>query len=279
MKIRLLPAEATLLAGFIGLLALAVFAPPLAQSASHHAFADGRAFGGIPHAMDVLSNLPFVAWGLAGLACLRRGPQPQVPTAWGRHAALFFTGLLVTAAGSTWYHLRPDDAGLLIDRLGMVLAFAGLLGLAVGDRISDRAGRAMAGAVLLLGPLAAFIWAWSGNVLPWAVVQFGGMLLACLLALRAPVHAGLAVRLGMVVAIYGLAKLFELADHAIFDATGGLVSGHSLKHVAAACAAWPVLSAMSAIRVAAVNRRPRAGHNRTQSGGGAGRAMKPVTHV
>lgn len=276
MKPTLLPSETALLAGFLGLLALALFGPHLAQAANHHAFADGRAFAGVPYAMDVLSNLPFVAWGVAGLALLRRMPSLECLAAQRATAALFFTGLLVTAAGSTWYHLRPDDAGLLIDRLGMVVAFAGLLGLAVADRISARAGMGTALAVLLLGPLAAFVWAWSGNVLPWAVVQFGGMLLVCLLALCAPLESGLTVRLGMVVAIYAAAKLFEMADHPIFDVTGGYISGHSLKHLAAAFAAWPVVSAL---RVAALNAAAGTGHNRTQSGGGAGLAMKPASHV
>jgi hypothetical protein len=35
-----------------------------------------------------------------------------------------------------------------------------------------------------------------------------------------------------------------LGDHAVFDITQGYLSGHTLKHVAAAMAAWPVLSLM-----------------------------------
>ena len=43
------------------------------------------------------------------------------------------------------------------------------------------------------------------------------------------------------IALYALAKLLELGDEAVFRATGDWVSGHSLKHVAAACAALPIL--------------------------------------
>jgi mono/diheme cytochrome c family protein len=46
-----------------------------------------------------------------------------------------------------------------------------------------------------------------------------------------------------------LAKLFEGADHAVFEATGQWVSGHSLKHLLAAGAALPVLAA-GAVRTA-----------------------------
>lgn len=70
---------------------------------------------------------------------------------------------------------------LLWDRLGMVLPFAGLLGLAGASRVSARAGAAAAGTVLLAGPLAVLWWSHSGN-LPWAVVQLGGMLVVLALA-------------------------------------------------------------------------------------------------
>lgn len=55
---------------------------------------------------------------------------------------------------------------------------------------------------------------------------------------------GLALHLGVVVLLYALAKLLEAADHSVFEATGGWVSGHSLKHVLAVGAAWPVLTAL-----------------------------------
>ncbi|HNW03254.1 MAG TPA: hypothetical protein PKH04_14360, partial [Burkholderiaceae bacterium] len=136
------------------------------------------------------------------------------------------------------------NASLLVDRLGMVVAFAGLLGLAAADRVSARAGVATACVVLLLGALAVRVWALSGNLLPWVVLQAGGLVLMLLLA-RCKVIAGAwGIRLGAVVAVYIVAKLLELGDHLVFDATAGLVSGHSLKHMVAALVAWPVISAM-----------------------------------
>ncbi len=274
MKSSLQPSESVLLAACAALLALAVFGPSLAQPASQHAFADHSTWLGIPHAMDVLSNLPFLAWGLAGLIAVKRIPALAVSGAQRATAALFFAGLLVTAAASSWYHLRPDDAGLLLDRGGMALAFAGLLGLAVADRISGRAGLAVAGGVLVLGPVSAGVWAATGNVLPWAVVQFGGMLLVCVLALRRPADGALGLRLGMVIGIYALAKLLELADHQVLEATSGIVSGHSLKHIAAAFAAWPVMNALERMR--------RARHNAIQTGRAvreAGRIAQPARHA
>lgn len=241
-------AEAGLLLGVAALLALALFGPMLPASAHQHTLADQRALWGIPCALDVLSNLPFAIAGLWGLVTLRRVAPGMLDAPSRALASLFFAGLVCTAAGSALYHWQPQDAGLLWDRLGMVLPFAGLLGLAAASRVSARAGAAAAGTVLLAGPLAVLWWSHSGNLLPWAVVQLGGMLVVLALACLPRRDGALALHLGAVMALYALAKLFEAADHAVFEATGQAVSGHSLKHVLAAAAAWPVLAALAALR-------------------------------
>ena len=240
--------EETLLLVLLGLLIGAIFGPTITQPAHQHAFADQRMWAGVPFAMDVLSNLSFAAWGVAGLMCLlglaQRIERAKLNT---EHAlaAVFFAGLVGTAAASSWYHLQPNDAGLGVDRLGMVIAFAGLMGLAIAGRISHRAGAWAAGAVLLLGPLSVWFWLASGNVLPWLVIQFGGMGLMLWIAAMKPLSGAFAVRWGAVVAIYAVAKLLELADHQIYDLTSHIVSGHSLKHLVASFAAWPIMVVLS----------------------------------
>ena len=243
---RCTPAEAGLLWAALALLVLAVFGPVLPASPHQHGFADQRTLWGLPCALDVLSNLPFAlagAWGLVLLLRLRGGALDAATRAM---ASLFCVGLMCTAVGSTWYHGRPDDAGLLWDRLGMAVAFAGLLGLAAASRVSGRAGWAMAAAVLVAGPLAVVAWARTGNLLPWAVVQLGGMLVVVALACLHRRAGALALNLSAVIVWYGAAKLCEAADHAVFAATGQWVSGHTLKHLSAAAAALPVLAALHA---------------------------------
>ena len=235
--------EAYLLATVLAALALAVWGPNVAQQDHYHAFADQRTWLGLPCAMDVLSNLPFAVagvWGLMVVGC-QRG------VAWDARwalAAVFFAGLLVTAVGSSVYHWQPDNWGLAWDRVGMVGAFAGLLGMAAADRISVRSGMWIAGVVLVAGPLAVVVWYASANLMPWVVVQGGGMLLVLALAMRRPVPQAWGLPLLAVMAFYALAKFLELGDHAVYAWSHGLVSGHSLKHVAAAMAAIPVLFVM-----------------------------------
>lgn len=226
------------------LLLIAVLGPPIGQPAHYHHFADQAIWGGIPHAMDVLSNLPFALWGLVGLWALWCAPRRLLVNGQGHLSALFFSGLLLTAAGSSWYHWQPDDAGLLWDRLGMAVAFAGLLGLVAAGQVSQRAGYAMALGVLLCGSLSVALWMSTGNVLPWAVLQFGGMVLIVGLAMARPNAGALPIRWAWVILFYAAAKVLEHADHQVFALLGNAVSGHSLKHIVASFAAWPVFGAL-----------------------------------
>ncbi|GAA4357263.1 hypothetical protein GCM10023165_51030 [Variovorax defluvii] len=251
--------ERALLFFFLALLLAALFGPGLTPGDMGGAtFADDRGWQNLPHAMDVLSNLPFAALGVWGLRWLhwhdrthedvqnavphRLLAQPPVnllDCAW-----MFFAGLIITAAGSAFYHLQPDALRLAADRAGMTVAFAGLIGCAVCERISARAGWAAAWFVLGGGLLAVAVSQQTGNVLPWGLVQFGGMALVLVLAVSKPVEGAIGLRLGWVIFFYGLAKLFELGDHAIYEATQHFVSGHSLKHLTASLAALPVLHAL-----------------------------------
>jgi len=236
--------EILLLIAGTALALLALWLPPQTQPGYYLHFADRRAWLGIPFASDVLSNLPFALAGFWGLRVLARVPATALAQTPRVLAALFFVGLLLTALVSGGFHWQPDQSGLAADRLGMTLAFAGVLGLGAAGGISVRAGAALTVAVLLCGPLAVWAAAHQGNLLPWAVLQGGGMVLLLLLAASRPLPTALPVRWGVVIAIYAVAKALELSDHAVFDATGHLISGHSLKHMVAALSAWPVIQAL-----------------------------------
>lgn len=252
------------LAAFIALLwAVALLAPAVRTPAmASMAFADDRHWHALANAMDVLSNLPFAGVGLWGLLRLRRlsgslgavsADTSASASAFARSnaircTAVFFVGLLLTAIASAYFHLQPDVWGLAIDRAGMTVAFAGLIGLAVCERVSQRSGGVSATVTLLGGLLAVVVCAASGNVLPWALLQFGGMALVLGLALLRPVPGAMSLRLGWVIAIYALAKCFEMADHAIYALSDQLLSGHTLKHCVAACVAWPVLQMLERLR-------------------------------
>lgn len=216
-------------------------AAPMGSATHVHPYADTRSWMGLPFAADTLSNLPFVLLALLGAWRLRGHPLQGI----GRHAAgVFCAGLLLTGLGSAAFHLAPSPASLVLDRLGMAVAFAGLLGLASAARLGEAAGRWLLPSYLPLALLAAALPGLNGNVWPWAVAQYGGVLWLLGLCLRPHPPGALRLGLGWVLLGYALAKLCEGLDAAIFAASAEWVSGHTLKHLAAAAACWPVLAAL-----------------------------------
>lgn len=212
--------------------------------------------------LDVLSNLPLALigiWGLRWLHWLDRAhedaldaaPLPQAATRLPVNALdcawMFFAGLIFTAAASAFYHVQPDATRLAADRAGMAIALSGLVGLAVCERVSERAGWPAAWLTMSGALVAAAVQYRTGNALPWTLVQFGGMALILVLSLARSSPGAIDLKLGWVVFFYVLAKLFELSDASIYEATRQLISGHGLKHFMAALAALPVLHALQAM--------------------------------
>lgn len=203
--------------------------------------ADERAWAGIPNCLNVLSNLPFAVVGLLGLAAtFGRGDRPSPFVArWERwpYAALF-AGVALTALGSSYYHLAPDNARLVWDRLPMTIGFMGLLTAVFAERVSVSLGRWLFAPLLVAGAASVGYWHWSevhnaGDLRPYLLVQFGSLLLIVLLLVLYPTRYAGTGYLVVGLAAYAAAKGLELADRSIFG-FGQIVSGHTLKHLAAA---------------------------------------------
>ena len=213
--------------------------PPVAQDPAYHDFADRRRIWGVPNALNVLSNAPFVIVGGLGL---RRVLRRTRGAAWERAAFLIlFGGVALTGAGSAWYHLAPTTATLFWDRLPMTLAFMPLLALTLGERLAPRAGPWLLPLCLAAGVGSVVHWrlgeaAGAGDLRLYALVQFFPMLAIPLALVLFPRRWIRGADLLVAVGWYALSKVFEALDAPIF-ALGGVVSGHTLKHLAAAAAA------------------------------------------
>jgi len=244
------------LAGLLALLALTAWALPYTpQDESFHQFVDGRAWLGIPNAQNVLSNLPIALAGMAGLGLLALRRLNTTSTALTANLVLFFAGLIVTAGCSAWYHAAPTGSNLVLDRMGLVLAYAGTLGLLAADKVSARAGWAMAALGLAAGPASVLWWQASGDVAPYAVVQFGAMLLLLLAALSWREGGG--PGWGWVLVLYAAAKLCEMYDYEIYAWGGHVAAGHALKHLLAAGTALAVMGPLMRKQNVAVKSRRR----------------------
>lgn len=120
----------------------------------------------------------------------------------------------------------------------MTIGFAGLLTALLGERVSARAGQLLFGPVVVLGIASVVYWhagelAGHGDLRPYAVVQFGSLLAVVMILLLYPKRDAGTTRFVTGLLAYGAAKAFELADQPIF-ALRHIVSGHTLKHLAAA---------------------------------------------
>ena len=226
-----MPGLVVLLAG----LAMIVHGP-IAQLPHYHDFADQRAAFGIPHAWDVLSNGAFLVVGAWALVAARgRGDVPEAPA-----RNVFFATLLLTAAGSAFYHWAPDNARLVFDRLPIALACAALLAAAHarahGGRIPG-----LLGVLLALAVGSVLWWSWTeslgrGDLRPYLMLQGAPLVLVPLWQWLQGTPRAERLDFGIAIALYAAAKGFELEDGAVLAATGA-VSGHTVKHLLAALAA------------------------------------------
>ena len=230
----------------LGLVVVCCMLPRIPQPLSYHDFADGRGFLGIPNFGDVASNLPFAVIGVWGLLFLLRadGRENAKPFLDRREQwpyLFVFVGLLLTAFGSTYYHLAPDNARLVWDRLPMTITFMALVAAVVAERISVRLGFWLLPVLMLIGMGSVLQWNWSeihgvGDLRFYAAVQVYSVLVV-LLALLFPHRYTHASDFGFVIGFYVLAKVLETFDKPIF-AFLQVVSGHTLKHFAAAAAGY-----------------------------------------
>lgn len=211
---------------------------PIPQPAAYHAFADRRALLGIPNFWNVVSSLPFTLVGLAGLRLLRRGlPPGALPELKACHAA-FFAGAVGIGLGSAWYHLHPDNASLLWDRLPMTVTFMAFFAIVLGEHVNTRLARRALPALLMLGVGSVAAWVVSehqgaSDLRLYVLVQFLPMLLIPLILLLYPSRLTRAGLLWTLLALYAAAKALEHFDTAVFEHLG-LLSGHTLKHLLAA---------------------------------------------
>nr|MCU0897579.1 hypothetical protein [Burkholderiales bacterium] len=143
----------------------------------------------------------------------------------------------------------------------MTIAFMSLIAAQIVDRISARLGLVLLGPMLLVGAASVVYWlaterAGAGNLVPYGILQTYSVVMVLVIALLYPSRYTRGADIYWVFGAYVLAKVFETFDKQILE-FGHIVSGHSLKHVAAAIAGLIVMRAL--ILRTAERRRPAAG--------------------
>lgn len=237
-------------------IAITLFIDRIDAPDSYYRFADTRRFLGVPNFMDVASNVGFLIAGALGLAYLQGGGGRADPI--GREVrwpfAVFFAGVVFTTFGSAAFHLEPlladgslNSAGMLWDRLPITVAFMALLAAFVADRVHAGTGLVLLPLLVAAGVAATLYWyatfnAGAGDLRPYALVQAYPALAIALMCWLFPGRSTDGRYVLYLVLWYGVAKAFEAYDGAVFELPGNVVSGHTIKHLLAAAAAYVVLA-------------------------------------
>jgi hypothetical protein len=122
----------------------------------------------------------------------------------------------------------------------MTLCFAAILAAVVEERVDAKAGAMLLRPLLAIGIFSLLLWRWTDDLRLYAWAQFFPFLaLVLILSLFPPKYSGTSYWVGAA-ALYALAKLLEYYDHKVYS-FGGVLSGHTLKHLAAAAACFAIL--------------------------------------
>ncbi|XP_008784258.2 uncharacterized protein LOC103703256, partial [Phoenix dactylifera] len=141
---------------------------------------------GILNTLNVISNFPSLVIGIVGLVlCLhgsfRLSLQGEV---WGWPC--FFIGVAAVVFGSSYHHLKPNDARLVWDRLPMTIALTSIMAIFIIERIDEKTGTTSIVPLVMAGILSILYWRFFDDLRLYALVQFVPCIIIPLMAILIP---------------------------------------------------------------------------------------------
>ena len=211
-------------------LAAVMALPPIAQDPMYHVFSDRRGLLGVSSFLNVITNLAFLAVGIAGIGlCARRQHGLEAHWAW----MACFTGVALVSLGSGYYHLAPNNDTLVWDRLPMSVDFMALSVAVLSEYVNPRLEKYLLAPAIVLGLASVIYWHYTDDLRLYVLAQFLPLLLVpvILLLFKSPyMYRGLLL---LALSLYVASKLAEHFDATVLAVSGEIISGHSLKHLLA----------------------------------------------
>jgi hypothetical protein len=220
--------------------------PPMSQDQLYHSFSDQGKSLGISNFYNVLSNIPFLIVGILGFVLFFKNKSKLQELGVFIPSIVFATGIFCVGIGSAYYHYNPNNETLIWDRLPMTIGFMALYSIIVSTFIHPSSGNKLLPWLLFCGLFSVGYWGFTesidaGDLRMYALVQFLPMVLILfILSLYTTQKVGQG-KLMIVLIWYAIAKALETFDEQIFSILDNNISGHSLKHIAAAIASYYVI--------------------------------------
>ena len=208
------------------------------QPLAYHNFADQRCWCcSIPNSNDVLSNIPFLgALYPAFTISTDLFHDERELTGW----MVCFLGTAGVSLGSGYYHWKPNNKRLVWDRLPMTVSFMSiqfiLLCETVGVEEIYASSPNLLTYLVLCGFSSVVYWHVFDDLTWYKSVQFVPQLLCPFLLISFTPRYTMSQFYVYGLMFYALAKVTENKDKQIYQMTGKVVSGHTLKHFCAAIA-------------------------------------------
>lgn len=216
-------------AAFVSMLSIS----PIRQDPAFHNFADGREIVSIPNFMNVISNLPFLLLGAAGLWTIKKSRPNGAFEELRTNCILFFAGIFFTGIGSAFYHLDPNNSILIWDRLPMTISFMAIFSVLTGTMINTELGKKILWPLTGFGILSVWYWQIYDDLRLYAIVQFLPIILMPLILIIYDKNKFPKKYFWLMISFYGIAKLFEALDVEAYYILK-VISGHTIKHLFAA---------------------------------------------
>lgn len=211
------------------------FAKPILQNQEYHNFADQINWFSIPNFWNVISNIPFVLIGALGL---RKALEKNNTLRFKSNFTFFFLGVLCTGFGSAYYHYQPNDASLVWDRLPMTVSFMSFLSIILSEFWDAKIGQKMLFPFLIAGCLSVAYWVFYSDLRFYLLVQFLPIILMIFILLVTKTNRNNTRYFWLILFAYIVAKFLESYDLSLYTLSNNVMSGHTLKHFAAALAAF-----------------------------------------
>ena len=211
------------------------FLSPIIQNEDYHNFSDTHTILNIPNFWNVVSNIPFLIVGILGLLKLNSITTHKI------QYFIFFLGVSLVSIGSSYYHLKPTSNTLVWDRLPMTIAFMALFSIIISEFIHREIGQKVLIPALIIGGVSVLYWVVFKDLRFYALAQFYPLLAIPIILIFYKSKYNLTAGYWLLLLAYVIAKILEQFDAEIHHFLT-IISGHSLKHIAAAIGIFILLN-------------------------------------